>query len=184
MKNAINWLQTAWSIKLHSLNHKSRKQQCPSNYQTDQHISANGAPAQGESKQVFLPVHPHPGAQNVTNSAKSVLLAAKAIVSVAATAAERRTSWAGCRGLGHTGPPLPSSDMGLLLFTGNSRLLYVRKKTFKNIIIIKIHKLCRRFWLERDECKVSFKTFKLWKRVKNSCLYIKRLTGSRHFNLF
>ena len=31
----------------------------------------------------FLPVHPHRGAQNVTNSAKSVLLAAKAIVKVA-----------------------------------------------------------------------------------------------------
>jgi len=30
-----------------------------------------------------LPVHPPPGAQNVTNSAKSVLLAAKAIVNVA-----------------------------------------------------------------------------------------------------
>lgn len=31
----------------------------------------------------ILPVHPHSGAQTVTNSAKSVLLAAKAIVSVA-----------------------------------------------------------------------------------------------------
>ena len=36
-----------------------------------------------QSNKSLLPVHPHPGAQNVTNSVKSVLLAPKAIVSVA-----------------------------------------------------------------------------------------------------
>lgn len=63
----------------------------------------------------FLPVHPHSGAQNVTNSAKSVLLAAKAIVSVARY----------CCGATHQldaegwdTPALPSPLlMGLLLFT-------------------------------------------------------------------
>lgn len=79
---------------------------------------------------LYLPVHPHPGAQNVTNSAKSVLLAAKAIVSVARY----------CCGAAHQleagthRPSPPHFRWGLLLFTVNLRLLSVgiKPKTFKN----------------------------------------------------
>lgn len=60
-----------------------------------------------------LPVSPHPGAQNVRNSAKSVLLAAKAMVSVArCCCALRRTSWMDAEGWDTAALPPPL----LLLF--------------------------------------------------------------------
>lgn len=66
----------------------------------------------------------------MTNSAKSVLLAAKAIVSVAryccgATHQLDAEGWDAPALLSSTPPPPP--QMGLLLFTVNSRLLYVGK---------------------------------------------------------
>lgn len=84
----------------------------------------------------FLPVNPYPGAQNVTNSAKSVLLAAKAIVSVARYCYGATHQLDGCRGLGHTSPPLPSplSSDGTAAFHRSTCCFFKlveKKKVFK-----------------------------------------------------
>lgn len=78
-----------------------------------------------------LPVSPHPGAQNVRNSAKSVLLAAKAMVSVArCCCALRRTSWMDAEGWDTAALPSSSSSSSLLMGTRKFRLALweLRKK--------------------------------------------------------